>query len=281
MVAMIFSASCRKRSTHLRPGRSASAARIRILHRPPLKRIRQTIRLPRAPTRARFLGKYSPSPDETQNSASSSQNSPQKSSSEKKVASAIVPTSDNNLVAMLGVPILPLATLNHPVPALTLGKSGAASDGNNLVPVVESKATASTSVAQDSSPNIAAQSAEAISKILPPAAGKLDAALKPSDGAPPAAKDSPPNNAEPVVSPTIPADESKSETQVSMLQTVASMAGGASLAVAGAGTSAALDTQRMKSSGQKNESAGRTVQKLPHATSSGTVSTGSATSAMV
>jgi hypothetical protein len=197
----------------------------------------------------------------------------EKSSGDPKNGSDTVDSSaQNNLAAMLAGALVPPAKPDHQVPAPTLGKSANLSQGSDATPVPGIKTEASAVIAQNSSTETAAHAAGASGKGVPVGTGNLTAALKPVNGAALTAKDSPQAGPTPSVPVQNPSDSAKASTQATIMQTVASIGSGANPAVLDTGTSAALDSLRMKSTGQKTETAGRIVQKLPHAASIGSPS---------
>ena len=86
----------------------------------------------------------------------------------------------------------------------------------------------------------------------------------------------PPDNSKSVAKPDSPpinaANSPQNQLQSAALQQLTSVAEEANAAIASDGMGSALDTQRMKFAAQKNEIAGRAVQKLPTSASTGDVS---------
>jgi hypothetical protein len=187
-------------------------------------------------------------------------------------------TTSNNLSALMSGQVVPTARPQDSVAIPLTGKTGGASGDGDSLTALDAKATASSIAGNDSSPRVAAQTAEATGKALPAGAAEQAAGVKPSDATPVAAKDSPQATPASPVAPPNAADTTKATTQAAILQTVANIGAEANPAVVGTGTSAALDTQIMKSTGQQNETAGRAVQKLPRTSSNGSLSSDSGAS---
>jgi hypothetical protein len=198
-----------------------------------------------------------------------------KSTDRKKGTDTIDQAAVNNLAALLAGTFVPMTKTDHSVSIPTTGKPGSVSGGSESVTVLDGKAGVSAITGRESSSEAAAQAAGAIGKSLTAGAPGLATGLKPADDATAMAKDSPQATPASPVPPPNPAGSTKANTQAAILQTVAAIVAEANPAVTDTGTSAALDTQIMKFTGQKNETAGRTVQKLPRASSNGSLSSDS------
>lgn len=177
----------------------------------------------------------------------------------QKDKNGIDSTTVNNLSALLSQPggMKPEldATMRLPVGAkVTADKTDKSLDpildGNGNSAVAQALQTASNQAAE----GIAASKKGSKPELAPPEVKDSNTAATPEKAAATANAQTPPAQTEPV----------KPVTQAAILQSVTAPSLNPNLTGQDAGTSAALDTQRMKSTGQKDENAGRAVQKLPH-----------------
>lgn len=214
--------------------------------------------------------------DATQSSSStdSSDDELQKSSDKKQSNGTIDSAAQNNLAMLLAGAFLPMVKPDHfiPVPALNTG-GGNASHVQALNP--DGKAGTPAAPTPDAQAQSVSHAAGPVGKIPAANSPNLASALKPVNETTSPAKDSPttapvsPKPAQPA------ADTAKASTQTAILQAIASMEKDGGAAAPPTGTTAALSDGTMKSNGQKNENAGRTVQKLPSASAPGNSSTAS------
>ena len=201
-----------------------------------------------------------------------------KSTDRKKGTDTIDSATANNLAALLAGAFVLTTKMDHSVPMSASGKPGTVNDGSEPVTALDGKATASAIAERELSLGAAAQTAGAIGKSLTAGAPNLAASLKPTDTTTVPAKDSPQTTPpSPVSAPKI-AESTKATTQAAILQTVVNMEQDGNPAATDTGTSAALDTEIMKFTGKQNETAGRTVQKLPRASANGSGSSDSGNS---
>ncbi|HXC99377.1 MAG TPA: hypothetical protein VN048_08550 [Verrucomicrobiae bacterium] len=203
-----------------------------------------------------------------------------KSTDRKRGADTIDSATANNLAALLAGAFVPTTKMDHSAPMSVSSKPGTVADATGSVTVLDGKATTSAVAGHESSSGAAAQTAGAIDKSLAAGAPNPATGLKPIDGTSKAAKDSPQTTPASLVSPPNAATSTKATSQAAILQTVANIGKDGNPVVTDAGTSAALDTEIMKFTGQQNETAGRAVQKLPRTSSSGSLSSDSSDSSV-
>jgi hypothetical protein len=184
--------------------------------------------------------------------------------------------TENNLAALLAGQIIPTAKPpSHPILTAISGRPANSSEGSAPAQVASVKANTPGIAVRQTLPEAAAPMAGEIGKNLNPGTPNLATGLRPADGTPLPAKDSPQATLAVAAPPPNASDSTKATTQIATLQTVALIGAATDAAIPDAGTSAALDDPTMKFTGQKNETAGRTVQKLPHASSNSSVSSDS------
>ena len=162
--------------------------------------------------------------------------------------------------------------LPQPAPPADPVSPAPASKGNSPATVGQDKTSAKeSSESPTQSPGLPTVKSDAANLDVRPATAKMDAKatavapvpLPPDNSKGTAKLDSPPIAA---------AAPSQNQSQSAVLQQLTSVTDEANAAMAGDGIGSALDTQRMKFAAQKNEIAGRAVQKLPTSASSGDVS---------
>ena len=201
-----------------------------------------------------------------------------KSTDQKKGTDTIDSSTTNNLAALLAGIFVPTTKTDHLVSIPASGKPGRVGDGSESVAALDGKATAASIAGRDSTTGAAAETAGAIGKNLAAGSPDLTTGLKPVDGTAATAKDSPQPMPTSQVAPPNAANSTKAAAQAIASQSVANMGIDGNPAIVDTGTSAALDNQIMKFTGKQNETAGRTVQKLPRASSNGSLSSDSGSS---
>ncbi len=194
---------------------------------------------------------------------------------DRKRDDTVDPTTANNLSALAAGQNVPAPKPDQPKSLSASAKSGGANSGSESLTVLDGKGAATSVAGNDSSKQTATQTAGANGKSQTEGASELAAGLKLSEGSPVTAKDSHQTAPAPSASPPNAAGASKATTQDAILQTVAGMQAGEAPNITDAGTAAALDNEIMKSTGQQNENAGHTVQKLPRASANGGAASGS------
>jgi hypothetical protein len=177
--------------------------------------------------------------------------------SHRKSGVTIDPAVDNNLVALLGVSLVPVSKPDVQTPARITGKASAVGQEGTL-----------TSTPDVNTHNSPGSTREALSNTVsrPSRSQEL---MHTSDSVVLTAKTSLPTATETAASVVTASNRFTPVAQVLVPQTGALLENSTKAAIPLDGTGTAGNNPQMKSTGQKNETAGRTVQKLPRAPSSG------------
>jgi hypothetical protein len=198
----------------------------------------------------------------------------QKSSNQKPSDGTIDSAVQNNLAMLLAGVFIPTIKTDHFVPTPTL-VGGNANARAVQAPSSDGQARASVEVASNAQTQSPLSAAESNGKTPAVNAPNLASTLKPFNESSPPAKDSPATAATQSTPASVSLDTTKASAQAALSQAIVSVEQDGNPAASATGTTAALNAGTMKSTGQKTENAGRTVQKLPSASASGNSSTGS------
>ena len=207
-------------------------------------------------------------------STDSTDDDAKKISSRKQSTDAMDPAVQNNIAMLLAGAAFPATRIEHFVPAPALNQGGG--NGSNVQALnSDGEARSSARTAREPQTPSSSPAADPVGKTPAIASPNLAEQLKSFNEAAPTAKDSPTTAAaSPTPAPTV-SETANASTQAALLQAIASMEQDGNPAAASTGTTAALNAGTMKSTGQKTENAGRTVQKLPSTSASGNASSGS------
>jgi hypothetical protein len=218
---------------------------------------------------------YGADPYASSSPANPPDNHSQRTYDRKQRNSATDPTDENNMSALLAGNFVPTPKPEQTAPAVTTARPGDDKGPDVAAGVSTGDAPTPASAAHAAAQESAAQTAGSVGKTLAAQAPHLAAALKPADATTQAAKDSAQTPSAGTTTASTAPEAAKATSQAAILQTIATIGAKDAPAAAGAGITAALDSQTMKSTGQKTENAGRTVQKLPGASSTGSSGAGS------